>query len=336
MEEIDREMTKPGFWDNHERASAVSKERDALHEEVMAWDALTRDLEAALEIAHVDKGDTSVSLRGELEAQLKELETRFERLEFARLLSEPYDARGVILHVQAGAGGVDAMDWAAMLVRMYARFFERQGWKARLVHESRGEEAGLKSATLLIEGRYAYGYLKGEHGIHRLVRVSPFDAASMRHTSFAAVEVTPFLEEINEITIDPKDIHMDTFLASGKGGQYVQKTESAVRLTHTPTGIAVTCQSERNQHQNRDTAMRMLAAKLLQRTLEARETELAQVRGERKSVAWGNQIRSYVLHPYHQVKDHRTGLEVNDPERVLAGDLLEFAESYLKWKAAQG
>jgi len=263
-----------------------------------------------------------------------ELEESYRQLEFSLLLSEEYDTANAIVAVHAGTGGTDAMDWAEMLERMLLRFTEQRGWKTRIIDRSVGQEAGIKSVTIEVLGRYAYGYLKSEHGVHRLVRISPFDAEKMRHTSFALVEVLPELDKVKDIVIDPKDLRIDTYLSSGHGGQSVQTTYSAVRIVHLPTKITVAVQNERSQTQNKETAMKILTAKLVQLELEKKAAEKAKLRGEYHEAAWGNQIRSYVLQPYRMVKDHRTKNETSQVEEVLNGDLLPFMDAYLRWTKA--
>ncbi|MBF8280929.1 MAG: Peptide chain release factor 2 [Candidatus Magasanikbacteria bacterium] len=327
-------MSRPDFWNDPERAQNVGRQREELAAEFSEWDHLRRGVSDALEIARLDQKDQSVTLREELETQHMEFKKKFDDLEFAVLLSEKFDAANAVMAIHAGAGGTDAADWAEILLRMYTRFFESRGWKAQIVDISRGGEAGIKSAIIMVTGRYAYGYLKSEAGVHRLVRISPFDAEKMRHTSFALVEVLPQVEQAEEVTIDQKDLRVDTFLASGHGGQNIQKTESAVRVTHLPTGIVVAVQNERSQQQNRETAMNILRARILERVIKEREAEMQKLRGEYKEAAWGNQIRSYVLHPYQLVKDHRTKLETAETSAVLNGELLPFMESYLRWVRA--
>jgi peptide chain release factor 2 len=251
-------------------------------------------------------------------------------MEFATLMGDEYDERDAIVAVHAGAGGTDAQDWAEMLLRMYFRYAERKGWKVKLLDESRGGEAGIKSATFAVEGRYAFGHFKAEAGVHRLVRLSPFNADQLRQTSFALLEVLPELGDLKEIKIEDKDIRIDTFLAGGHGGQGVQTTYSAVRITHLPTGLVVTCQNERSQTQNKETAMRILKARLHARYLAERDAEKKKLRGEHHSAEWGNQIRSYVIHPYQMVKDHRTKHETTETQDVLDGDLDPFVEAYLR------
>lgn len=279
--------------------------------------------------------ENSKELSEELEAQAVKLENEFNHLEFYIMLNGKYDQRDAIMAIHAGTGGVEAQDWAAMLLRMYLRFCERQGWRMRIIDKSVGEEAGIKSVTFEVEGRYAYGYLKAEAGVHRLVRMSPFDADHLRHTSFALLEVLPQLDELEEVEIDPNDLRIDTFLSSGHGGQSVNTTYSAIRIVHKPTKITVTCQNERSQTQNKATAMKILKSKLHALSETERQEEKQRLRGEYASAEWGNQIRSYVLHPYQMVKDHRTKHETSETDKVLDGDLMSFIEVYLKQSASR-
>ena len=276
----------------------------------------------------IEEGDSS--LNDEIQLELRTLRTRFERLESQQLFTGEYDDRNAMLALHAGAGGTESQDWANMLLRMYLRWAERHDYEAEVLDVSPGEEAGIKSAIVEIKGDYVYGYLKGEHGVHRLVRLSPFDADHARHTSFALVEVLPEAEETGDVKIDPEDLKIDTFRSSGPGGQHMQKTSSAVRVTHIPTGLVATCQGERSQHQNKEAAMKVLYSRLLELDRQNKEKERAKIKGERVEAAWGNQIRSYVLHPYKMVKDHRTDYEVHDAEAVLDGDLDGFITSYLR------
>lgn len=323
-------MTAPDFWKESD-AAATAERASALRQEVETWEKLTSEVSEALALAREAEAESASELRGDLEKRISDLEAEFRDLEFFTLFSGPYDERDAILAVHAGAGGTEAQDWAEMLLRMLLRYAERKGFRARVLDEHRGAEAGIKSATVSVTGRYAYGYLRSEHGVHRLVRISPFDAEKQRHTSFALVEVLPDLGDIAAIKIDPKDLRVDTFLSSGHGGQSVQTTYSAVRIVHLPTGITVSCQNERSQLQNRETAMKVLKAKLWEREEEARQKEKQKIRGAFTSAEWGNQARSYVIHPYKLVKDHRTKYEMQDPQRVLDGDLDEFVESFLRW-----
>lgn len=324
--ECEHEMADEHFWDDRTRAAAISQECADLTEEVREWDALLAGIEDLEELAQTDDSE----LRAEIERSFEELQKRFLKIEFHTLFSGRYDKQNALLAIHAGTGGVDAMDWAEMLLRMYLRFCESRGWRTRILDEQRGGEAGIKSASLSIEGAHAYGYLKAEAGVHRLVRISPFDAEKMRHTSFALVEVIPDMGEMADVEINQEDVRTDVFRSSGAGGQSVNTTDSAVRITHIPTGIVVTCQNERSQSQNKEMAMRYLTAKL-QRLKEAeREEERQALRGAYSEAAWGNQIRSTVLHPYKMVKDHRTEYETSDTDGVLDGDLLPFIESVLR------
>jgi len=276
----------------------------------------------------VAEGDTSLS--DTLSAEIAEIAQKLDSLEFKLMLSGEYDRRNAILAIHAGAGGVESQDWVGMLMRMFLRWAERKGIKTEVLDLSEGEEGGIKSVTIQFTGDYAYGYLRSERGVHRLVRISPFDADHARHTSFALAEVLPEAEEGADVTIDPKDIQIDVFRAGGAGGQNVQKTSTAVRITHLPTGIKVSCQNERSQLQNKQIAMRILLSRLVERQMQERARELAKLKGEHISAEWGNQIRSYVLHPYKMVKDHRTAHETSDAEGVLEGDLDGFITAYLK------
>ncbi len=334
IKKLEEELSRPGVWQDQKRAQALGERASKLKNRLASWEKLRDETADLREIAKLDEEDQTVDLRLEAEQRLVELIERFRNLEFQILFAGKYDSHNAIMAIHAGAGGVDAMDWSEMLLRMYLRYAERNGFKSRILEESRGAEAGIKSVTLEIKGPYAYGHLKSEHGVHRLVRISPFDAEKMRHTSFALVEVLPELDEFDEteIVIRPEDLRIDTFLASGHGGQSVQTTYSAVRIVHEPTKITVSCQNERSQAQNKATALKILRAKLYELELQKLQKEKKQLRGEYKSAEWGNQIRSYVLEPYHLVKDLRTGLESSDPQKVLAGDLDQFVEAYLRRK----
>jgi len=285
------------------------------------------DLLALVDIS-VDEGDRS--LEDEIPAEVQKVEQRLEELEFEVQLGGKYDRSSAILAIHAGAGGTESQDWAEMLFRMYMRWAEKRDYETQVIETSPGEEAGIKSVLVEVKGDYAYGYLRGERGVHRLVRISPFDASHSRHTSFALVEVMPVVESNVDINISPDDIKVDVFRSSGPGGQHMQKTSSAVRLTHIPTGIVVTCQNERSQFRNKDVAMRVLRSRLLELELEKKAQEQAKLKGEHITAEWGNQIRSYVLHPYKLVKDHRTGYETSNPSAVLDGDIDELLKAYLR------
>lgn len=324
--ECEVEMAEEHFWDDRTRAARIGQELSDLKEEVDAWDNLLKGVDDLLELVH----GADEALLEEIEASLADLIKKFSTNEFRALFSGPYDRNHALVAIHAGTGGVDAMDWAEMLLRMYLRFCEHQHWRVRILDEQRGGEAGIKSATIDVEGPYAYGYLKAESGVHRLVRISPFDAEKMRHTSFALVEVIPDLGDLVDVDVKPDDIRVDVFRSSGAGGQSVNTTDSAVRITHLQTGIVVTCQNERSQSQNKEMALRYLKAKLHSLQEAEREEERQRLRGSYSEAAWGNQIRSYVLHPYKMVKDHRTEHETSDTEGVLDGDLIPFIEAYLR------
>ncbi len=320
-------MGAPGFWDDQERAAATSSAHARIQRRLETFRGLERDAADLDELAEMAGEDAE--LAAELEGQLASVESRLAELEEARLFSGSYDGGDAVVTVRSGAGGTDSQDWAEMLLRMYLRWAERRGFAVEMAEASEGEEAGIKSASFIAKGENAYGLFAAERGVHRLVRISPFDAQSRRHTAFAQVDVAPLVDDAVEIELDEEDIRVDTYRASGAGGQHVNKTDSAVRLTHQPTGIVVQCQNERSQTQNKATAMRMLRARLLEEEERKRAEELAAERGEQKAAEWGSQIRSYTLHPTTRVKDHRTGHEVGDANRVLDGDLDGFVREYL-------
>jgi peptide chain release factor 2 len=329
-------MGDPGFWDDAEAAARTLKELSALEAPLNRLESLSArldDLGALLELAAEDDG---AELEAEAAALVASLRPDVRQLEMDVLLSGPYDRGDAIVALHAGAGGTESQDWAQMLLRMYTRWAERHGFTVEVLDLLAGEEAGVKSATLEIAGENAYGYLRAEKGVHRLVRISPFDASGRRHTSFASVDVLPDFPDPTEVEIRPEDLKIDTFRASGAGGQHVNKTESAVRITHLPTGIVVTCQNERSQHANREAAMRILTARLLERKEEEQRTVVGELRGDQGEIAWGNQIRSYVFQPYTLVKDHRTGYETANVEAVMDGDLDAFLRAYLEMRADQG
>jgi peptide chain release factor 2 len=325
-------MEAPGFWEDSERAAKVSAEHARLTKRLETFQSLERDVEdldGLIEMATED-----ASLEGEIDEQFAGVEGRLAELEEQRLFSGPYDSGDALVGVNAGAGGTDAQDWAEMVLRMEMRWAQARGFRVELLEASAGEEAGLKSATFRASGENAYGLFGAERGVHRLVRLSPFDSAHRRQTSFAGLEVAPVVQETGEIEISDDDLQVDTYRASGAGGQHVNKTDSAVRITHRPSGIVVQCQNERSQSSNRATAMAMLRAKLLERVERERQEEIAREKGEAQDVNFGSQIRSYVLHPYTLVKDHRTGYEMGDVQRVLDGDLDGFVRAYLLKSAA--
>jgi peptide chain release factor 2 len=302
-----------------------------LQEEIDGWRALLQRVEDAEELASLEDED----MRAELEAEAGELRDEVDRRETQMLLSGPHDREGAILAIHAGAGGTDSQDWAQMLQRMYLRWTEAHNYDAHVIDLSEGEEAGIKSTTIVVEGDFAYGYLSAEKGVHRLVRLSPFDSANRRHTSFALVEVLPQVETDSEIEINSSDLRIDTYRSAGAGGQNVQKNETAVRITHIPTGVVVTCQNERSQTQNKENAMKVLRARLLDLMKQEQAKELAEIKGDHIKAEWGSQIRSYVLHPYQMVKDHRTGYEEGNANAVLDGHIDLFIESYLRSKIGE-
>lgn len=333
LAELDKVMAQPGFWDDQQKAREVSRERTELEQGLKGIQQLVHayeDAEILLDLAVEEQDKAAAKEAGEA---IEELSRGLARLEAARLLGGPDDSRGAIVNINAGAGGTDAQDWAQMLLRLYTRFAERQGYKVEILDFQEGEEAGIKSATIALDGYQAYGQLKGETGIHRLVRISPFDASHRRHTAFASVFVSPQVDDDIEIEIKEADLRVDVFRASGAGGQHVNKTSSAVRLTHLPTGVVVQCQNEKSQHRNKDLALKVLKARLYEMELAKREAEKKQIHDSHQEIAWGSQIRSYVLAPYRLVKDHRTGVEVGNVDAVLDGDLDQFIQGYLLWRA---
>ncbi|HIV01836.1 MAG TPA: peptide chain release factor 2 [Candidatus Caccopulliclostridium gallistercoris] len=330
MKKCEEEKESEGFYENLKLVKEVGKKQRRAEEKlelIKNFDSSFADLKAMIEML---SGSEDEELFSELNTELKNLEERLENLKLETLLNGKYDSLNAILTLHAGAGGTEAQDWVSMLYRMYTMYAEKMGYKTTLLDILDGDEAGIKSVTFLVEGENAYGYLKSEKGVHRLVRISPFDANARRHTSFASLEVMPELDDTPDIVIKPEDLKVDTYRSSGAGGQHVNKTESAIRITHIPTGIVVSCQTERSQIQNRETAMKMLYGKLAEMQEQEELDKLSSIRGDIKKIEWGSQIRSYVFHPYNLVKDHRTGYETSNIQAVMDGDLQPFITDYLK------
>lgn len=337
---MEKKVNAEGFWDpenSGQKAGKIMQELEELRGEIKMLSDVETEIDEIKELSEIisETEADGGKEKEDLETKISEIEKDLNKLEFKLLFSGEYDRNDAILSIHSGAGGVDAQDWAEMLMRMYLRFAEKNNLKARIVDESRGQEAGIKSATIEISGTYAYGNLRSEAGVHRLVRLSPFNSDNLRQTSFALVEVMPVIEEIKEVAINPQDIRVDVFRSSGAGGQSVNTTDSAVRITHIPTNIVVSCQNERSQTQNKEQAMKILKARLHKKYLEDQEMEKAKLRGASVSAEWGSQIRSYVVHPYKLVKDHRTKHETANAEAVLEGNITEFVEAYLKFQAEQ-
>lgn len=335
VDQLHAQSADPAFWNDADKAKRIGQRLAELQKELATWEGIRKDIADNLDVAKAAQAEGDESMHDELALKVAALEKQFADLEFYILFDGEYDKNNALVTFHSGSGGTEAQDWAEMLLRMVTRFAEQKGWAVNVLHLAKGQEAGIKSATLQIEGRYAYGYLKSEHGVHRLVRISPFDAEQMRHTSFALIEVLPELDESIEVKIDPKDLRIDTFMSGGKGGQSVNTTYSAVRIVHIPTNITVQCQNERSQKQNKEVAMKVLAAKLHQLEIQKKADKKKELRGDYQSAEWGNQIRSYVLHPYKMVNDHRSELKTTDPEDVLEGKLDQHVEAFLRWRRAQ-
>jgi len=325
-------MSEPDFWSNPQKAQETSQRLARLKEDIALFDKLrnhSEDIETLLELAEAEEDE---SLEEEIKKELSNLENELEQIEFRLMLNGQHDRSGAILDIHSGAGGTESQDWADMLLRMYLRWCEKKGFKTQIIDMLDGEEAGIKSATVMVAGEYAYGYLRAEVGVHRLVRISPFDANHRRHTSFASVAVFPDIEDEVDIEINEADLRIDTFRSGGPGGQHVNTTDSAVRITHLPTGIVTQCQNERSQHKNKEVAMKVLRARLYEIEMEKKAEEMAKIHGEKRDIAFGSQIRSYVFHPYRMVKDLRTDVEVGDVDRVMNGDIDIFIEAFLKFR----
>jgi len=325
---LEEQTMQPGFWDEQAGAQAIMRQIAEKKRVVQRWRGLEKKLNDIAEMEAISGEDTAIL--AELQNETVELGKQIDDYEFQLAFSGEYDARNAIMAIHAGAGGTESQDWAEMLMRMYLRWAERRGFQAEVLDMSPGDEAGIKRVVIAFKGEYAAGYLKSEHGVHRLVRLSPFDSDHARHTSFALVEILPEAENDVEVDIKPEDIKVETFRSSGPGGQHMQKTSSAVRITHFPSGIVISCQSERSQHMNKDFALKILRARLLEKELERQEAEKTKLKGKRIEAGWGNQIRSYVLHPYRMVKDHRTDFETSNTEAVLDGAIDGFIDAYLR------
>ncbi|MGM0420217.1 MAG: peptide chain release factor 2 [Bacillota bacterium] len=332
--ELEKKMSSPDFWDDNQKAQKVAKKLDQIKNRLELIDELDEKLdEANVYLELITEGETSIeddlkNLLNQLDAELNELKLKLQ-------FTGKYDMNNAIVSIHPGAGGTESQDWAEMLLRMYERWFEKKGFKTEMLDFLAGEEAGIKRVTMLVEGEYAFGFLKGEKGVHRLVRISPFDSSGRRHTSFASVNVLPELDDDIDIEIDEGDLKLETYRASGAGGQHVNKTDSAVRITHIPTGTVVQCQNERSQHKNKAMAMKILTSKLIELKEEEQAEKIDEIQGDHKEIAWGSQIRSYIFHPYNLIKDHRTGLEEGNVSKVMDGYIDEFIEAYLQNRKAE-
>lgn len=330
---LEGQMNAPDFWQDQQRAQALIAQVNDLRQTIDAWEKVRRDWQELSEFTGLAIEEGEVALAPEIGRGLARLKAQLGALELSQLLAGKYDGRNAIVSFHPGAGGLESQDWAAMLLRMYSRWAEKRGYSVELLDYQPAAEAGINSATLMVKGDHAFGYLKAEKGVHRLVRISPFDSSGRRHTSFASLDVLPEVEEGGEIEINPDDLRVDTYRSGGAGGQHVNTTDSAVRLTHIPTGLVVTCQNERSQHANRLAAMKILLARLADHQRRQQESEIAELRGEQREIAWGNQIRSYVFHPYNMVKDHRTEVEAGNIGAVMDGEIDGFIDAWLRQKA---
>ncbi|RJP23321.1 MAG: peptide chain release factor 2 [Candidatus Omnitrophota bacterium] len=334
ISQMEEKVNAPGFWNHPQEAQEITKKIKRHKDLIIPYEKLHSRFSDLGELIEMAAEEDEEEHEAELETELTELEEEFAAFELKCTLSGEHDASNCFLNIHPGAGGTESCDWASMLMRMYLRHIERRGWKADIVDFQEGDEAGIKNVTIHVKGEYAYGYLRAEVGVHRLVRISPFDANSRRHTSFTAVHVIPEVDEELEVDIDPNDLRIDTYRSTGAGGQHVNTTDSAIRITHIPTNIVVTCQNERSQRQNKLTAMKILNAKLVQMMEEEQADKIDELTGEKRDIAWGNQIRSYVFHPYNMIKDHRTGVEVGNVQPVMDGELDEFIAAYLRSSTA--
>ena len=332
LDQINRTTEEDGFWNDHENAQKLLKEKKSVESKIDEYEALTKEFEDIGVLIDLALEEEDQSMVPEIQKAYEDYVKKYEDLRIKTLLNGEYDGNNAIISIHAGSGGTDAQDWAEMLLRMYTRWSESKGYKVKILDYQDATEGGIKSATLLIEGENAYGYLKNEKGVHRIVRISPFDSSGRRHTSFASLDVTPELDDNITVEINPDDLRIDTFRSSGAGGQHVNKTDSAIRITHIPTNIVVSCQNERSQHQNKETAMKVLAAKLMELAQQEHKANLAELKGDYSQITWGSQIRSYVFHPYSLVKDHRTNAEVGNVYAVMDGDLDYFINEKLKMR----
>lgn len=330
ISELEEQSAEPGFWDDMEKSQKVLQQTKQLKDKVESYEKLKSSWEDALVLVDLANEENDEGMLPEVRKTVEEITAEVEKMTLETLLSGPYDKNNAIITLHAGAGGTEAQDWCEMLLRMYQMYAQKNGYTVQTLDMLPGDDAGVKSATIMISGINAYGYLKSEKGVHRLVRISPFDAAGRRHTSFASIEVMPEIDDDVEINIRTEDLKVDTYRASGAGGQHINKTDSAIRITHIPTGIVVSCQTQRSQHQNREYAMRMLKAKLAEVAEQQQKEKIEDIKGVQKEIAWGSQIRSYVFHPYNLVKDHRTGFEMGNIGAVMDGDLNGFINAYLK------
>jgi len=330
IKQLEQDTLKSDFWDDRDLAQEIMREINARKNSVEQWQALTSKATYIEEILALTEAEGDKQFLGEVKSEIESLSRAIEKIEFENMMSDPDDYLNAILTIHPGAGGTESQDWAQMLMRMYLRWIERSGFQAEILDLQSGEEAGIKSVTIEIKGEYAYGYLKAEIGVHRLIRISPFDANRRRHTSFASVFVYPEVDNEIEIVVNPSELRIDTYRASGAGGQHVNKTSSAVRITHLPTGMVVQCQSERSQHMNRENAMKILLSRLYQKKKEEEEKKLQELEKTKKEIAWGSQIRSYVFHPYNMVKDHRTKVETSNIQDVMDGNLDRFIQAFLR------